>query len=239
VESLLGWPHRGLKTVADRQAAIRPTPAELKEIIAAERTVNPFLVWRTDEGRQRLLVLEPDRWRVTIGRDLGADIPLSWDREVSRAHALLERIGQRWTLVDDGLSRHGSFVNGSQVPGRRQLVDRDRLCFGSTEITFREAAIAGADATASIAVSVEQLALSPMQRNVAIALCRPIRESESALPATNRAIADEVFLSVDAVKAHLRVLFTRYGLNDLPQNEKRVRLAATILASGALSPRDF
>jgi hypothetical protein len=35
------------------------------------------------------------------------------------------------------------------------------------------------------------------------------------------------------------VLFTRYGLNDLPQNEKRVRLAATILASGALSPRDF
>ena len=218
---------------------IKPTPAELKEIIAAERTANPFLVWRTDEGRQRLLVLEPDRWRVTIGRDLGADIPLAWDREVSRAHALLERMGQRWTLVDDGLSRHGSFVNGAQVPGRRQLVDRDRLCFGSTEITFREAAIAAADATASIAVSVEQLALSPMQRNVAIALCRPLRESESALPATNRAIADEVFLSVDAVKAHLRVLFTRYGLTDLPQNEKRVRLAATILASGALSPRDF
>jgi FHA domain-containing protein len=218
---------------------VRQTPAELKEIIAAERTANPFLIWRADSGAQHLLVLEPDRWRVSIGRDPAADIPLTWDREVSRAHALLERMGHRWTLVDDGLSRHGSYVNGAQVPGRRQLVDRDRLCFGSTEITFREAAVAAADVTASIAVSVRPMTLSPMQRNVAIALCRPVRESERAMPATNRAIADEVFLSVDAVKAHLRVLFARYGLNDLPQNEKRVRLAATILASGVLSARDF
>ena len=218
---------------------VRQTPAELKEIIAAERTASPFLIWRADSGSQHLLVLEPDRWRVSIGRDPAADIPLTWDREVSRAHALLERMGHRWTLVDDGLSRHGSYVNGAQVPGRRQLVDRDRLCFGSTEITFREAAVAAADVTASIAVSVRPMTLSPMQRNVAIALCRPVRESESAMPATNRAIADEVFLSVDAVKAHLRVLFARYGLNDLPQNEKRVRLAATILASGVLSARDF
>lgn len=218
---------------------IRPTPAELKEIIAAERTANPFLIWRADNDSQHLLVLDHDRWRVTIGRDPAADIPLTWDREVSRAHALLERMGHRWTLVDDGLSRHGSYVNGVQVPGRRQLLDRDRLCFGSTEITFREAAVAAADMTASIAASVQPMTLSPMQRKIAIALCRPARESESAMPATNRAIGDEVFLSVDAVKAHLRVLFTRYGLNDLPQNEKRIRLAATILASGVLSARDF
>lgn len=217
---------------------VRQTPVELKEIIAAERTANPFLIWRTEDGQQRLLVLGSDRWRVTIGRDPGADIPLTWDREVSRAHALLERVGQRWTLVDDGLSRHGSYVNGAQVPGRRQLSDRDHLCFGTTEVTYREAG-AGADATASIAVSVQPLTLSPMQRKIAIALCRPVRESESAMPATNRRIADEVFLSVDAVKAHLRVLFVRCDLNDLPQNEKRARLAATILASGALSPRDF
>lgn len=220
-------------------ASTRPTPTELRDIIAAERTAQPFLVWRTHDASQRLLVLESDRWRVTIGRDPGADIPLSWDREVSRAHALLERVGQRWTLVDDGLSRHGSYVNGSQVPGRRQLADGDRLCFGTTEITFREARSAGADATASIAVSLKPLALSPMQRKIAIALCRPVRESESAMPATNRRIGDEVFLSVDAVKAHLRELFRRYGLNDLPQNEKRARLAATLLTSGALSPRDF
>jgi hypothetical protein len=48
-----------------------------------------------------------------------------------------------------------------------------------------------------------------------------------------------VFLSVDAVKAHLRVLFERFGLDQLPQNEKRARLAATVLAAGILAPRDF
>ena len=208
-------------------------------MIAAERTGNPFLVWRSDQGGQRLLVLDSDRWRVTIGRDPAADVPLTWDREVSRAHALLERVGHRWTLVDDGLSRHGSYVNGTHVPGRRGLVDRDRLCFGSTEVTFREAGASSAEMTASIGFPVQALQLSPMQRNIAIALCRPMRESESAMPATNRRIADEVFLSIDAVKAHLRVLFERYGLNELPQNEKRARLAATILASGVLSPRDF
>jgi hypothetical protein len=48
-----------------------------------------------------------------------------------------------------------------------------------------------------------------------------------------------VFLSVDAVKAHLRVLFDRFGLGELPQNEKRARLVASVLVSGLLSPREF
>jgi pSer/pThr/pTyr-binding forkhead associated (FHA) protein len=218
---------------------VRPSPVELKEIIAAERTGDPFLVWRTEDGEQHLLLLGADRWRVTIGRDPGADVSLSWDREVSRAHALLERIGQGWSLVDDGLSRHGSYVNGVAVPGRRKLGDRDHLVFGTTEVTYREMAATGPDPTASVVLSMSQLALSPMQRKVAVALCRPLREADSAIPATNRQIADEVFLSVDAVKAHLRVLFERYGLSDLPQNEKRTRLAVMLMASGALTPRDF
>ena len=61
----------------------------------------------------------------------------------------------------------------------------------------------------------------------------------SATPATNRQIAEEVFLTVDAVKAHLRVLFERYGLSQLPQNEKRTRLVASVLDSAVLVPRDF
>ena len=133
------------------------------------------------------------------------------------------------------------YVNGTQVPGRRRLVDRDRLCFGTTEITFREAAIAASDRDrVDRRVGRRDLMLSPMQRNVAIALCRPrarVRDARRRRPTAQ--IADEVFLSVDAVKAHLRVLFERYGLSDLPQNEKRARLAATMLASGVLAARDF
>ena len=43
-------------------------------------------------------------------------------------------------------------------------------------------------------------------------------------PATNEAIAGEVFLSVDAVKWHLRLLFRKFEIEDLPQNQKRARL---------------
>jgi DNA-binding NarL/FixJ family response regulator len=50
-----------------------------------------------------------------------------------------------------------------------------------------------------------------------------------AVPATNREIADAVGLSVDAVKGHLRVLYARFGLDALPQHEKRVRLAELAL----------
>jgi DNA-binding NarL/FixJ family response regulator len=74
---------------------------------------------------------------------------------------------------------------------------------------------------------------------VPVALCRPLHDATSALPATNKQIADEVFLSVDAVKAQLRQLLDRFGLAELAQNEKRVRLAQAAFASGSVTPRDF
>src|ERR1700744_4977652 len=113
---------------------VQQSPVELKEVIAAERTGYPFLVWRTEDGEQRLLLLDHANWRVTIGRDATADVPLPWDAEVSRTHALLEQVGRGWTLVDDGLSRNGSFVNGTRVLGRKRLRDKDHLVFGATEV---------------------------------------------------------------------------------------------------------
>jgi hypothetical protein len=220
-----------------RWPRVQQTPAELQEVIAAERAGHPFLVWRTDEGTQRLLLLDQHRWRVTVGRDADADVPLPWDAEVSRSHALLEQIGRGWTLVDDGLSRNGSFANGTRVIGRRRLRDKDRLVFGATTVTYRETS-GGTTQTASAIDSPAAIPLTPMQRKILIALCRPVHAS-AAIPATNRQIAEEVYLTVDAVKAHLRVLFDRYGLSQLPQNEKRARLVAAVLDAGALAPRDF
>ena len=81
--------------------------------------------------------------------------------------------------------------------------------------------------------------LTTTQHKVLVALCRPLNDGSSALPATNRQIADEVFMSVDAVKAQLRVLFERFGLAELPQNEKRARLAQAAFAAAAITPRDF
>jgi hypothetical protein len=44
---------------------------------------------------------------------------------------------------------------------------------------------------------------------------------------------------VDAVKAHLRVLFEKFGVSHLPQNEKRLRLVEAAFHSGVVTERDL
>jgi hypothetical protein len=75
--------------------------------------------------------------------------------------------------------------------------------------------------------------LTDTQRRILVALARPFDEQERyPAPATNREIAAEVCLSVDAVKGHLRKLFKEFGLDDLPQNRKRWALSALAISSG-------
>jgi hypothetical protein len=226
--------------MSDEQGTRLLTPRQLKAVIEAERTGVPFLHWRDDAGEQQILMLSSDRARITIGRRDQSDVPLSWDLEVSRAHAIIEPVGEEWTLVDDGLSRNGSFVNGSRLHGRARLHDRDRMCFGNTHVVYRQPSAAeGSESTARAPGAAGGVPLTETQRKLLIALCRPMVESESATPATNPQIAAEVFLSVDAVKAHMRHLFERFGLGDLPQNEKRTRLVSIVLTTRLLGPHDF
>jgi hypothetical protein len=107
----------------------------------------PFLSYRDRHGGLIVLSL-PASWdRVTIGRSSAAHIPLTWDLEVSTVHAQIERIGGEWVLVDDGLSRNGSYVNGERIPGRRRLDDEDELRFGRTRMLFHAPLRAPRDAT--------------------------------------------------------------------------------------------
>jgi pSer/pThr/pTyr-binding forkhead associated (FHA) protein len=213
----------------------RSTPAELKARLEAERRGAPFLLLFDGAGQQVLHELDGE---ITIGRGADCDVSLGWDREVSRLHAQLERVGAHWVLVDDGLSRNGSFVNGERVVGRRALRDGDRLVFGDTPIIYRAPASEGASSTINVSTSPAAVHLTPTQKQILVALCRPVRDSAFATPLTNKEIAEEVSLSVDAVKAHLRTLFERFGLEDLPQNQKRARLAAIALLQGIVTQRD-
>lgn len=226
--------------MSDTHDTRAPSPRELKALIEAERIGVPFLHWRDGAGEQHILMLSDDQSRVTVGRRDQSDLALTWDNEVSRAHALLEPMGEAWVLIDDGLSRNGSWVNGSRVNGRKRLHDRDRMCFGNTRVIYREPATgAGSESTARAPDAPSAVPLTETQRKVLVALCRPIVESASTTPATNPQVAAEVFSSVDAVKAQLRGLFDRFGLGELPQNEKRSRLVAIVLRSGLLPPHDF
>ena len=175
----------------------RPQPvarstADVQALIAAERGGQPFLTGRGEDGSQVIFVLAREKWRLSVGRKPDSDIALGWDVEVSRAHALLELIGDQWTLVDDGLSSNGSYVNGQRVVGRQRLRQGDRLCFGTTQLLFRDPGPPESEATRRDVRSTA-IPLTPMQRKVLIALCRPLNDASSALPATNKQIADEVF----------------------------------------------
>lgn len=214
--------------------------SELKEQVEAERSGEPFLVYRDARGEQRIVALPEGTRRLTIGRGPGIDIALEGDEEVSRLHAELARMGETCVVSDDGLSRNGSYVNGERVSGRRRLHDGDALRFGETPLLFRAPAEAGGVETRAASDAPTAADISATQRAILIALCRPFKDGSSySLPATNRRIAEEVFLSVDAVKAHLRILFKLFDVEELPQNEKRVRLGERAIRSGIIAPRDL
>ena len=212
--------------------------AELKHQIEAEREHDAFVVHRSGDGGQHLVALADER--ITVGRDPANAVTID-DEQVSRVHAELERIGSVWIVSDLGLSTNGTFVNGERIATRTRLEDRDLIAVGTTGILFRQPASPDSPGgTVAADPTREAMELTDSQRRVLIALCRPYGEGESfATPATNRAIADEIHLSVDGVKGHLRVLFDRFGLGDLPQNEKRARLAEQALRSGSVRPSDL
>jgi hypothetical protein len=217
----------------------RPASAiELKSHIEAERTGLPFLVFRDGAGNQVIHMIG-DAQRVALGRS-SADVELPWDDQVSRAHAELSRVGEEWVLADDGLSLNGTFLNGAVVRGRRRIHDGDALRVGHTTMLFRNPTEADARTTRPITSPQPVVTLSDGQRRVLVALCRPFKSSTAFVtPATNDQIAAELFLTVDAVKKQMRALFQKFGVESLPQNEKRARLVERAFAGGFISERDL
>ena len=216
------------------------TAAELKEQIETERLGRPFVVYRDEGGAQTTVALGAGAGGIWIGRSPSADVHVEWDTEVSALHAQIEVVRDECTLVDDGLSRNGSYVNGERVSGRRHLRDGDMIRVGQTVLLFRNPAAAGAQSTALSGDALTAAGVSPGQRRVLVALCRPFKEGAAfASPATNQQIADELTLSVDAVKTHLRALFEKFGIEELPQNKKRVALVERALQSGLIGERDL
>jgi pSer/pThr/pTyr-binding forkhead associated (FHA) protein len=180
---------------------------------------------------------------IWVGRGEAAGLRLDWDGEVSALHAQIEVIGADCTLLDDGLSRNGSFVGPERVHGRRRLRDGEVLRFGRTTVLYRQPGAggeAGPEATVVASETPASAAASPAQRRILLALCRPFKDGSAfATPPTNQAIAEELHLSVDAVKTHMRALFEKLDMAELPQNQKRVALVERALQSGVVAPREL
>jgi pSer/pThr/pTyr-binding forkhead associated (FHA) protein len=214
----------------ERHAA---SPSELRERLAAERSGRPFLLYRDGDDRQVIVELTQERPRLTIGRSPRNDVALRWDGEVSRLHAQLERVGGDWLVSDDRLSRNGTWVNGELLRARRVLRAGDLIKAGETQIAFVAPAGASVSATASAAHAYAVPSVTPAQRRVLVALCRPLPRQGTV--ASNRQIADELVVALDTVKGTLSRLFEQFGIGeDVPQNQKRALLARRALRAGVV-----
>jgi DNA-binding NarL/FixJ family response regulator len=137
---------------------------------------------------------------------------------------------------DDGLSRNGTFVNEQRIAGRRRLRDGDVIRVGHAGLRYCDPAAQRTELT----VGETAIAFAPpseAQRRVLVALCRPLAV-DRPLP-TNPEIAAALHLSLDAVKTHMRALFDKFGVADLPQNQKRAALARRALESGVVTRHEL
>lgn len=214
------------------------SPSELKHLLAAEEAGHALLAFRDPDGGLELHRLDGSQH--TLGRSPEMDLSILWDPEISSLHAEITCLGSEWTLIDDGLSTNGTYVNGHRISGRHRLRNGELIRIGRTTLAYSSAQAIRVQETASAGESPRSQALTETQRRVLVALCRPYRDGESfATPATNQQIAAEVYLSVDAVKMHLRTLFAKLELTELPQNQKRTRLAECALQFGLISRREL
>ncbi len=197
----------------------------------------PFLLYTDGDGREQRFSFEPGVAEASIGRERSADIVLGWDPEVSRLHARLERSEDDWTIVDDGLSSNGTFVNDRRISGRVRLADGDTLRLGATTLTFRAPPAVRRPAVAPVGGTPIDVDLSTSQRRVLAALCRPYTEGGG--PAGDEQIAEQLFLPVDSVRTHLMVLSAKLGVDQAPPDQQRVQLVEKAVHGGLISERDL
>ena len=212
------------------------TPVELKAVLEAERRGVPFLEYRDGDDAQRIVELRPERERLSVGRLAGCELALGWDSEVSRAHALLERVGGAWTVEDRG-SSNGTLVNAVRITGPHVLHDGDVVRVGRTQLVFHAAAD---DDLRRTTPALDRAMPSPTesQRKVLLELCRPALERGGGA-ASNREIAEALFVSVETVKTHMRALFEAFDVGDVPQYHKRTELVRRALETVLVSAREL
>jgi hypothetical protein len=182
-----------------------------------------------------LVLLQGDR--VTVGRAPSNDVVLDHDGTVSSLHAVLERYAGGWTLRDLG-SRNGTLVGGERIVAERALRSGEDVRIGDTRIVFRQSA--GTPPTERTVTGERAPQLTPRERDVVRALCRPLFGTDGAAPfrqpATVRQIAATLVVSEGAVKQHLGNLYDKFGLG---AERGRLLLANEALRRGAVTPADL
>ena len=181
-------------------------------------------VW-TSRGREVQLL---DSERVTLGTDASNDISVE-SPSLSGVHAVFERFGTAWVMRDLG-SRNGTFVNGERIMSEHALRDGDELLLAKLRVVFHGVGT-GPRRTEAIE---KPPALTPRERDVLVALCRPLVSGDAFTePSSIRAIAEALVVSEAAVKQHLSRLYDKFDIA-ASDERRRVRLANAAVGRGAV-----
>jgi hypothetical protein len=172
---------------------------------------------------------------ITIGQAPTNDVPLPFDRTVSRVHCLLERVASRW-CVRDLSSRNGTFLNGERIWGEVPLHSWDEIRVGSVRFVAR-LDDAGVHDDETVGAETGP-ALTRREREVLVALCSPMFSGDVFRePASTRQIASELVVTEAAVKQHLSRLYDKFGIFE--QEGRRARLANEAIRRGAVSTAEI
>lgn len=207
-----------------------------------ERSGRPFVLFHDDDGEQHIVELDVAQTPLTIGRRSSNDISLTWDQEVSRVHAHLERTGGGWELADEGRSRNGSYVNGERVDGRHILRDADVVRLGTTVLLYRaptptvklrrETGVT-ADVSIRAADQIQQDALAVLRSLARDVAAHPMPEPDRS---AQLHADDSAGHTPEEAEAVLRLLYRRFGVAHLVENERRLVLLDRARSSGAPPP---
>ncbi len=169
--------------------------------------------------------------RVVIGRSPRSDIVLDADGQVSRTHAVLDRIAGRWILRDAG-SRNGTRVNGEPVRGRVRLRAGDEIRIGRSTLLLRAVPPTDDPVTER---QPPPPTLTARERDVLLAVVRPlVAAGPFRQPASTAEIARSLWVTDNAVKRHLQHLYRKFGV-DGRGTARQARLAAAALQCGAVT----
>ena len=184
----------------------------------------PHFVRENPDGEVAVYVLGTPRPRISIGRGHAMDIVMDGDASISKLHALLETVSGEWLMIDAGLSRNGTFVNGERMIGQRRLRDGDRVRIGRTELTFR---LPSRPVSPRVEVFIP---LPRSHRRVLAELARPLRRDGTGIPATDTDIALRLAVKITDVRHALAEICVLYGISDSAAWRRRARLAELALA---------
>jgi pSer/pThr/pTyr-binding forkhead associated (FHA) protein len=173
--------------------------------------------------------------KITIGQVSTNDVPLAFDRTVSRVHCVIEPVASRW-CVRDLSSRNGTFVNGERIWGEQPLRAGDEIRVGTVRFVVRlEHAGDHGDETVGAEAGP---ALTRREREVLIALCSPMFSGDVFRePASTRQIASDLVVTEAAVKQHLSRLYDKFEIFE--QEGRRARLANEAIRRGAVNTAEI